>query len=611
MLNRMNLSQRLHLYFSIVILVTLGLVGFFSYAAASRALDSQQESRLRQIVEGTAHQTELYLRGFERASNVLVTDDSAKRILDIQADDSYSYVTLASKIKTGAFSDAFEHDPIINSLYILGRNGRYLLENNYITTPFEIQEPRQLYDSYMTAMKGSGGMTILRTALKPSMVGSVITVVRPYRGFSTYDFNGVMAMEINVGELANLWQKIDLGKGGYFFIVDEEDKLIFHPDATLMGTSFDPESASAMQGAAGGSMVRKDESGELRMYVWSYSPYSKWKLAVSVPLKELRLPAITIRWVVISVGAVALALALWIASRFAQSINRPIQVLKKGMRQTERGNWAAIETDDRKDELGALILSYNTMVKRLSEMIERVYEAELDKQQTELELRTQQLERQMVEFQALQLQINPHFLYNTLETINCYALIEESAEIREIVDAMAFMLRYALHTNFKDITVVNELNHIRYYMMILKHRIDQEFEIDVAVPPELLLEKVVRFTLQPLVENAFEHGFRKTIGSQHFIRINAFHRDDFFCMTVEDNGAGMTEERLAEVRSKLQVSRLDIEDGQDRIGMANVHRRIRMAFGDKYGLTVDSERGVGTTVTIWLPREERDRYFGT
>jgi two-component system sensor histidine kinase YesM len=287
-----------------------------------------------------------------------------------------------------------------------------------------------------------------------------------------------------------------------------------------------------------------------------------------------------------------------------------VQVLKEGMRQTEKGNWRKIPVDGRADEIGSLIHSYNTMVNRLAQMIERVYEAELDKQQSELALRTQQLERQRAEFQALQLQINPHFLYNTLETINCYAILEDSREIREIVDAMAFMLRYALHTNLKEITLVNELNHIRNYLIILKHRTDREFEIDVAVPPELLLEKVVRFTLQPLVENAFEHGFRKMITSQHKIRINAFHEDNYFCITVEDNGLGMTGERLEEVRARLQESRIDERDGAERIGLMNVHRRIRMAFGCGYGLAVDSASGRGTTITIRLPKEERDRYFG-
>ncbi|GGD56830.1 sensor histidine kinase [Paenibacillus nasutitermitis] len=597
-MNHFSLSRRLILYFSIVIVVTLSLVGIYSYVAASKVLDEQQESRLRQIVGGTVNQTELYLQSYERAGNVLITNDSVKRFLDIDPKDSYSYITYLNAIKRDAIATAFEHFPHMNSIYLLGKHGRYILENNYVAPYYEIDNPRELYDTYADIIQNNSRMHILNMALRPESDRRVITLVRPFRGYSSFDYNGVLAIEINVAELSTLWERIDLGHGGYFFIVDSEGRYIFHPDEDQFGQPVPAFIADSLQGDEG-SIIVTDESGAKHMNVWNYSPYSRWKLVVSVPMKELRLPATVVRNVVISVGGFALVLGLLMAFRIAQSITKPIKILKEGMRQTERGNWQMIPKLVRKDEIGSLIQSYNKMVKRLSEMIEKVYKSEL--------------ERQRAEFQALQLQINPHFLYNTLETINCYAVIKESNEIREIVDAMAFMLRYALHMNLNEITVANELNHVRNYLIILNHRMEHEFEIDVDIASELLLEKMVRFTLQPLIENAFEHGFRKRIAEQHRIRIHAWIDEHDFCMTVEDNGSGISAEKLAEIRSTLLSKQLSnkIPQGRlgDSIGLLNVHRRIQMAQGEQYGLSIDSYPGKGTMVTIRMYLEGRDTFY--
>lgn len=299
-------------------------------------------------------------------------------------------------------------------------------------------------------------------------------------------------------------------------------------------------------------------------------------------------------------------IALWFVSRFGNSLVQPLKKLVRNMRMMDKGEWKSIDDDGRQDEFGFLIRSYNMMLTRLSEMIERVYEAEIRSNKTELNLQRIALEQHKAEFQALQLQMNPHFLYNTLETIKCYAVVQDSEEIMEIVEAMAHMLRYALQTNLAEITVVNELKHVLSYMTILKYRTQREFELDVAIPPELLLHKMVRLTLQPLIENMFQHAFPDGIQDHHRIRIGAAAEGDRFYVIVEDNGAGMTAERLRAVREKLRLSRLAESDTgslyhKGGLGLMNVHRRIQMVYGEAYGLAIDSVPGQGTVITMSLP----------
>ncbi|MNI52774.1 Sensor histidine kinase YehU [compost metagenome] len=240
------------------------------------------------------------------------------------------------------------------------------------------------------------------------------------------------------------------------------------------------------------------------------------------------------------------------------------------------------------------------MVSRLSELVDKVYQAELRDQES-------RIERQKAEFQSLQLQINPHFLYNTLETIVCFAVVKDSKEISEIVKALAYMLRYSVRTNLEEITIANELKHVLHYLVVMKYRIGREFEIDVAMDPSYLLHNMVRLTLQPLVENTFQHAFYEGLEDYHYIRIDAGEDESFFWVSVEDNGAGISEDRLRELREKLSENRLaDQEMGSagetGGIGIVNVHRRIQIVFGEQYGIRIESEIDKGTKLTMIMPR---------
>jgi two-component system sensor histidine kinase YesM len=335
------------------------------------------------------------------------------------------------------------------------------------------------------------------------------------------------------------------------------------------------------------------------MYVSRKSEFSDWQLVVSMPIRELRKPLSNIRSTTLVVGLFTLILAMLLAYRFGKSIAKPVQTLKSGMRETEKGNWATIPLPPHRDEIVELMVRYNLMVKRLSEAVDRVVQVELSNSEI-------RMERQKAEFQSLQLQINPHFMYNTLETIVCYATIQDSEEISEIVKALAYMLRYSVQTNLEEITVANELKHVMYYLVVLRHRIGREFEIDVAIKPEYLLHVMVRLTLQPLVENVFQHAFPDGLEDYHIVRIDGGVRDGIFWISVEDNGAGMSEAKLTQLREKLNTNRLadgEVDEAGKKggIGVLNVHRRIQMVYGEQYGLRIESKLEQGTKMMMAMP----------
>lgn len=606
---RKSLSKQLFFYFFILILFSMSMVGIFSYMESSQAIDEQVEKYFTTVINSASMQTDNQLQTFERVTDSILSQQQVKKFLDMSPSDSYAYYEFTNGIRKDIFAKIHITYPTqINMIYILGYHGRSIFDANQGFSSHSVDTSRRLQELNEKS-ENNGRISILSTSLLEKDQGRVITVARKIRGYSSYNIKGLLAIEFHEAQLTQLWKQMDLGENGFFFILDSQGEVVYAPDTNPMQELLRTNISDRIV-TDGEERFIAEVGGEERMIVSRRSDYSGWSLAIAMPLTELRAPISAIRTTTVSVGLLTLAIALFMALRFGRSIVQPIRTLMNGMRETEKGNWQTVQVKRRDDEVGGLVHSFNLMVRRLSEMIERVYDAELKGQKAQLELQNIQLERQKAEFQALQLQINPHFLYNTLETINCYAIVQDSDDISEMVEAMAFMLRYSVQTNLEESTIVNELNHVRNYLIILKHRIGREFELEVAVAPSLLLESMVRLTLQPIVENVFQHAFPNGIEPHHMIRVDARLAPGRLLVTVEDNGEGMSEKRLALMRQRLRENRLAEEEESLRqrrrggIGILNVHRRIQMVYGDEFGIEIESEEGRGTVVTMAMPRED-------
>lgn len=603
MMKRMKIRLRVKLLasFLVVILLTLSALGVAFYTISARQLERSTENQMTQIINNAVHHTNLYLSSYQRSMVALLSNLSVKKYIDLPSDreeyENYRYMT---DIRDSIVEPVWIRNPEISALYIIGYNGNALYYFNSGTEPsFSPKDTAEQNEYFKSHTDGSGRLTIINHTIQGKNAAPMLTLIRRIRGLSSPDMKGFVGIEVKSEELSTLWKGIDLGEDSYFFIVDDQGQIQYHTDPSKVGKQISHKLASEMADA-GTSMFRSSAEGSKRAYISRKADYSGWNLVVSIPNSQLVKPLETTRMLIFIVAALTFLCALYLANHFGASITNPIRSLMKGMSQTEKGNWEFIPLPKRHDEITELIVRYNTMVNRLSELVDIVY-------QSELKNKEMQAERQKAEFQSLQLQINPHFLYNTLETVVCYAVIQDSDEISEIVGALSYMLHYSVRTNLEEITVANELKHVMYFMVIINHRIGRNFEIDMRVSPDLLLRKMVRLTLQPLVENVFQHAFRYGVEDHHAIIIDAGEEGDGFWVSVEDNGCGMPPERLAELRAKLRENRLADDDGEagqlkGGIGVANVHRRIQLVFGEDYGLTVESSLEQGTRMIMRMPR---------
>ncbi|MCY9658058.1 histidine kinase [Paenibacillus chondroitinus] len=593
-------TKKIFAYFLIVIVLSLSCVGIFSYIITSGELEEMVENQMDQIAGNAVHHTDLYLKDYERSIVSLLTNRQIMEFIDLPATrEEYDYYLYRKTIREVSVDPLFIRNPKLASVYLISdkKNAVYYY-NNVNEQSFNAEDIQKQRDYFLANTTADGQLSILNHTIIEGQENQMLTIVRRIRGYTSPELSGLLAIEMRSADLSALWKGIDLGKYGYLFIIDDKGRYIYHPDGFKVGTSV-PKAFFAKLNQAGSHSFADAYEGDERMYVSRKSEFSDWQLVVSMPIRELRKPLSNIRSTTLVVGLFTLILAMLLAYRFGKSIAKPVQTLKSGMRETEKGNWATIPLPPHRDEIVELMVRYNLMVKRLSEAVDRVVQVELSNSEI-------RMERQKAEFQSLQLQINPHFMYNTLETIVCYATIQDSEEISEIVKALAYMLRYSVQTNLEEITVANELKHVMYYLVVLRHRIGREFEIDVAIKPEYLLHVMVRLTLQPLVENVFQHAFPDGLEDYHVVRIDGGVHDNIFWISVEDNGAGMSEAKLMQLREKLNTNRLadgEVDEAGKKggIGVLNVHRRIQMVYGEQYGLRIESKLEQGTKMIMAMP----------
>lgn len=513
-----NLYQKLYLSYLVVILISLTSVGYFSYRASSRELEQLVEKQLTQVVGNAVYHTDLYIRAYERSMVSLLSNNDVKRFIDLpEGEIGYPYYELRKLVKEVGIEPIFIRNPEIADIFLISFNGNAMYVYNGINagsfTKDEIQKQLAFFKNNTTA---NGSLSVLNHSILPDLKNQTLTLVRRIRGLSSTELKGLLAIELRASELSELWKGIDLESDGYFFITDGDGNYVYHPDPGQIGEAI-PEAIGQQVLDAGPHAFTSKVEGKSRMFMSRHSNYGNWRLVVSMSVDELRKPTDTIRTTTIIVGSFTLILALWLAIRFGKSITGPIRKLKSAMRETEKGNWVILPLPNHRDEIVELISRYNLMVSRLSELVDEVYQAELRDQES-------RIERQKAEFQSLQLQINPHFLYNTLETIVCYAVIKDSHEITEIVKALAYMLRYSVQTHLEEITVANELKHVMHYLVVMKHRIGREFDIEVDIDPAYLLRNMVRLTLQPLVENTLQHAFPDGLEDRHYYSNSSWRR---------------------------------------------------------------------------------------
>ncbi|OUS75819.1 hypothetical protein B1748_15435 [Paenibacillus sp. MY03] len=405
----------------------------------------------------------------------------------------------------------------------------------------------------------------------------IFSYARSIVNVSTRNPHGILLIDVSMEFLHELLTETRMPSSPNLFIVDQNGEIIYHEDEGQMNQPFEPQLTGPY-----GRFVDYIH-GEETMVQFVRSDTTGWSVVNTVPVKQLSDELRLMRNLLWTFTVVAVLLALSLSSVLTRWIIEPLKRMKRSMLRVELGDYDVRVQVKAQDEIGQLGRSFNMMVEQIHSLVNR-----------ELAMR---IYKQQAEFKLLRSQVNPHFLFNTLESINMKAELNEDYEVADMVTKLGKLFRLSLQQNEELTSVSRELEYTRVYMQLQQIRFPKmEFVIDF--PEELLDAFTLPWMLQPLVENAIIHAIAP-LGGVGKVTVQGRREAGQLVIEVLDTGEGISERRLAEIRELLYDSTQEnSHEREQHIGLQNVHRRIQAYWGKEYGLDIRKGDSGGTVVTL-------------
>ncbi|MBD0381523.1 cache domain-containing sensor histidine kinase [Paenibacillus sedimenti] len=422
---------------------------------------------------------------------------------------------------------------------------------------------------------------------------NVISIISTVKQRVTHEVIGFIIIDLDDSIVKRFCDNVTIGKNGFFYVVDESGIPIFKPSQMSDHTKLpNVEELSAILAGPENHYIDASE-GKPSFVFASPSKTTGWNIVGQVPLQEIVEEANSIRQLIIISVVLSIIFAFTLHYFVSNRLTRPVNILKKKMQLAASGFLEAKVTPTGTDEIADLGNSFNIMLGKIRMLLDQSIKEQQEMKKSEL--------------RALQAQINPHFLYNTLDSILWMAEAGKKEQVIQLVIALSRLFRISLSKGRDWIPIEKELEHLQSYLTIQQIRYRDILDYEIFIDSNLYAFPILKMTLQPIVENALYHGL-KNKRSKGMIRIYSYAEENKHIMlNVEDNGIGMSEARLEQLRNGLMEPNLPEITGNEvsgGFGLHNVQRRLRLYYGESYGVQVYSKEGEGTTVTIRIPMKD-------
>ena len=516
-----------------------------------------------------------------------------------------SYLRNAMKVSDSIYYNVIKNTDISNDDIKKGMNLIYVNNDNMIDDIALISGKGELIES-MPALRLKDNINVLeKDFFKKSMAESeYINFSMPHirdlfdRNENSYSWvislsravevtdegkatQALLLINLNYRYFEEIFSNVNLGNGGYVYLTNDRGDIIWHPKQNEIYSGRFNEDNKYAATLKDGISVENLRGKNITLNVRTIG-YTGWKLVGVTPSAALGIDGIKFRFFVLFVADLFLFLLAMINAFISDKISNPIKRLDGSVREIESGNLDVEIVPSGSYEVEHLGKSIKNMLGRIKVLMS--------------DLVAEHNAKRKSEFDTLQSQINPHFLYNTLDIIVWMIENENSDKAVNIVTALAKFFRISLSKGKNIITVKDEVEHVRNYLMIQNMRFKNRFEYSIDVDEKVLSYSSLKLMLQPLVENAIYHGMEFMDGDGE-IDVKVFKEDDSLYFTITDNGLGMSEDM---VETLLNKDFVPSKKGSG-IGVKNVNERIKLYFGSEYGLKVESEPDEGTKITIHLP----------
>ncbi len=600
----LSINAKINIIIIAFLCVPFLLLGLIWFQKSNETIKENARKVNQELVRQTTSQLDAYFTDLERSTFPMVSNPVIQDFMKLNPNDYLELNGYKAQIERNLLPNLLFGRTDIYGFSIVSEKGVFA---NYGNTDRERAAKLLKLDN----LKDQETYKVMGLTFDQSH--PIITVIRKFWDTQRYETTGFLMFDLSVNQVNRIVQNIKLGETGKISLIDSNGLYVYHTNPELLYKPISQEDREYYGGFPEGYFFKGTGDNEL-LTVFHRSPLNGWIMVSEVPLKELAGELIATRNLSIWVGIVLILFVLAMLSGFSYYLSKSLLLLQRLMHRAENGDLNVRAPERRDDEIGKLNRSFNKMVSEIRRLIEVVHTSELK----EKELQLQQREAVML---ALQSQINPHFLYNTLEVINSHALVEGVIPISNMTTALSDLFRYSVGSPNEIVTLKEEIEHLRSYFEIQKERYRSlVVELDTD-DQQTARVKAARLLIQPIVENAFIHGYERQKLRPAYIGIHGELNADAYIVTVKDHGGGMSPEQV-DAMNQIFNSRDSDTDHLDSskdinanagspgltkrgIGMWNVHHRIRLLFGAPYGLEITQSNSSGTTIQIKLPTESR------
>ncbi|TMV50034.1 sensor histidine kinase [Paenibacillus mesophilus] len=589
----MNVKNKLLLLFFLIGLIPVLFIALIFYRQSTRAFEEELSKYTVEIAKQAGGRLDSFVQEMERVANIVRFDSDVQTVLHGSGEPIDPGTVHSIRAVRNFFDSIGNFRSYLKGIYLVTDSG--ILVYNGSGEVARLGYSFQEDDWYRQIVRQP--QFRLNPVHPQSYVRDEPVVTFSLRLMDIRDFatKGTLLFDFSPTIIREMSETIQLGRTGYVFMMTEDGNHVI-PSRHSLSWLKEDERLKLFRGKQSGHFMMK-AAGEKLLVGFHTSAQTGWKIVGVVPFDELATEMQTIRLGIFLAGIAAVIVIIVLSTALSRMITRPLQFLESKMRTVERGNFdVAIELKSR-DEFGRLGIGFNRMVSELNRMKNEVFMAEVREYR-------HQLLRKDSEMKALQAQINPHFLYNTLNVIVCIAEVYEAEEIVSVSQSLSHMFKYSISGSSMT-TLEDEIGHLNAYLSIVQIRFPGRFRVDWNVDPELLPYPVMKLMFQPIVENAVTHAFLNGERTD-LITITASRGDGYVMFRIEDDGIGIEEERLRQIRVRLEAEEPDFHQPKEHIGLENVKMRLRMVYRDRIKLQLRSRVGEGTSVEIAIREGEDD-----
>ena len=560
-------------------LVLILSIVFYSYSAEIVLKQSLEQTR--EIVEQFSISLDNYLGLMRNKMEILADSPTIQEELnthqdkeDIKNDSFYSRNKRIRRIMLQIYSSVTMNDV---EIYGINETNHYL---SLWSKKYEIPDKDILFEN----AKLSKGRSVLVNNINDA---DTIQMIKMVKDLQTYKPIGYIRFGLKRNHIEKMAKNINFGSDGGVVIFDENLNKI-------SGIAHDSVLSKLLKEKPSIGNFSYSEGKNEYTAVHIHSDSTGWTTVGVIPLRYINKDLAGIQYLTVIIIVLTIIIGVTVSVIIAQSLILPLENTVNALEKFSRGDFAVRLKENRCDEIGKLNRIFNKAIKEINELMQKVTQSEI-------------LNKEM-EFKTLQSQMNPHFLYNTLDAINWLAFKEKQTEICNLVAAISSLIRASISNKKSIITIEQELDYVKNYIYIQHIRYKDRFDTIYDIDESLLKQAVPKLIIQPIVENAIIHGIENS-KNKNLLYISIKRENECIVIIVKDTGIGMTDEKVSELLKEPLNAEGDEQKAHTNLGLYAVHKRIQLMYGDLYGLAVHSQAGEGTTVTLHIPFTKKQEIF--